>query len=155
MIHVRRVLGVALLGTAVWLGVVLSGVVRGDGEAVAVTDGIWRPFEAAAIADEVRLGRIVVVDVTADWCITCKVNFQRVLDRPPVKDRLARADVRAMLADWTRPDPTISRYLARYGRYGIPFTAVYGPATPDGQVLPELLTDSVVLDAIRRAGGGA
>jgi suppressor for copper-sensitivity B len=60
-----------------------------------------------------------------------------------------------MLADWTRPDPVIARYLARHGRYGIPFTAVYGPATPDGQVLPELLTDSAVLDAIRKAGGGA
>jgi suppressor for copper-sensitivity B len=129
-------------------------VSRGETEAVAEA-GPWRPFEPAAIADEVRLGRVVVVDVTADWCLTCKVNKQAVLDRGPVRDRLARPDVTAMLADWTRPDPAIARYLARYGRYGIPFTAVYGPATPEGQVLPELLTDSAVLDAIRKAGGGA
>jgi suppressor for copper-sensitivity B len=153
MIHLRRVLAVALLGTAMWLGVVLASVTDQDAEIVA--SGPWRPFEQAAIADEVRLGRVVVVEVTADWCITCKVNQRAVLDRAPVKDRLARPDVTAMLADWTRPDPAISRYLARYGRYGIPFTAVYGPKNPQGEVLPELLTDSAVLQAIARAGGGA
>jgi suppressor for copper-sensitivity B len=147
-------LGVALIGTAVWLGFVLVSVAQSDSEAVT-TAGPWQPFEPAAIADEVRLGRIVVVEVTADWCLTCKVNKQAVLDRAAVRERLARPDVTAMLADWTRPDPTIARYLARHGRYGIPFTAVYGPAAPEGQVLPELLTDSAVLDAIRRAGGGA
>ena len=155
MIHLRRVLGVALAGTAVWLAVVLVSVVRSDEGAVTASAGPWRPFESAAIADEVRLGRVVVVEVTADWCITCKVNLKAVLDRTPVKDRLARADVRAMLADWTRPDPAIASYLARYGRYGIPFTAVYGPNAPQGLVLPELLTDSAVLDVIRQAGGGA
>jgi suppressor for copper-sensitivity B len=154
MIHLRRVLGVALIGTAVWLGVVLVSVSRDETEEVADA-GPWRPFEPAAIADEVRLGRIVVVEVTADWCLTCKVNKRAVLDRAAVRERLARPDVTAMLADWTRPDPAIARYLARHGRYGIPFTAVYGPAMPDGQVLPELLTDSAVLDAIRKAGGGA
>jgi suppressor for copper-sensitivity B len=153
MIHLRRVLAVALVATAAWLGVVLASVTNEDAETAAA--GPWRPFELAAIADEVRLGRVVVVEVTADWCITCKVNQRAVLDRAPVKDRLARADVTAMLADWTRPDPAISRYLARYGRYGIPFTAVYGPKTPQGEVLPELLTDSAVLEAIARAGGGA
>jgi suppressor for copper-sensitivity B len=156
MIHLRRLLGVALVGTAVWLGFVLTSVtMQGQGTAETASTGPWRPFEPAAIADEVRLGRVVVVEVTADWCITCKVNKQTVLDRGPVSDRLAGRDVTAMLADWTRPDPAIARYLARYGRYGIPFTAVYGPATPQGQVLPELLTDSTVLDAIRKASGGA
>ena len=151
MIHLRRVLGLALVGTAVWLGVVLGSVL---GTETDIADGHWKAFDQAAIADEVRLGRIVVVEVTADWCITCKVNKQAVLDRAPVRDRLARPDVTPMLADWTRPDPAIARYLARYGRYGIPFTAVYGPRTPDGQVLPELLTNSAVMEGISRAGGG-
>jgi len=133
---------------------VLASVVRDDTEAVA-SAGLWRPFEPAAIADEVRLGRVVMVEGTADWCLTCKVNKQAVLDRAPVRERLSRPDVTAMLADWTKPDPVIARYLARYGRYGIPFTAVYGPATPEGLILPELLTDSAVLDAVRKAGGGA
>ena len=51
------------------------------------------------------------VDVTAAWCLTCKVNELAVLDRWPVASRLQDPDVVAMRADWTRPDPTISTYL--------------------------------------------
>ena len=60
-----------------------------------------------------------------------------------------------MRADWTRPDARIAAYLASFGRYGIPFNAVYGPKTPDGVALDEILTVSAVLEAISRAGGGA
>src|SRR3546814_1272646 len=59
----------------------------------------------------------------------------------------------AMQADWTRPDPKIADYLASFGRYGIPFNVVYGPAAPQGIVLSELLTVEAVLDALREAGG--
>jgi suppressor for copper-sensitivity B len=58
-----------------------------------------------------------------------------------------------MKADWTRPSEAITRYLAGFGRYGIPFNAVYGPQARDGIALPELLTQEVVLDGLRRAGG--
>jgi suppressor for copper-sensitivity B len=57
-----------------------------------------------------------------------------------------------MRADWTRPDEAISRYLARFGRYGIPFNVVYGPKAPEGILLPELLSREAVLDALTRAG---
>ncbi len=113
----------------------------------------WQPFRLAAIADEVAKGRVVFVDVTADWCLTCQVNKALVLNRGEVAARLDSAAVTAMKADWTKPDPTISAYLAGFGRYGIPFDAVYGPGAPAGIVLPEILTEERVLDAIRRAAG--
>jgi suppressor for copper-sensitivity B len=59
-----------------------------------------------------------------------------------------------MQADWTRPDDGIARFLAANNRYGIPFNAVYGPGAPNGIVLPELLTERAVLDALRKAAGG-
>lgn len=74
-----------------------------------------------------------------------------VLDRGPVLDRLKSANTVAMKADWTRPNEVISRYLASFGRYGIPFNAVYGPGAPDGIALPELLTDAAVLKAMDKA----
>jgi suppressor for copper-sensitivity B len=58
-----------------------------------------------------------------------------------------------MRADWTRPDPAINEYLRSFGRYGIPFNAVYGPGAPQGIALPELLTADAVLDALKRAEG--
>ena len=57
-----------------------------------------------------------------------------------------------MRADWTRPDQAIGAFLRSFGRYGIPFYAVFGPATPEGQALPEILTDGEVLEALRKAG---
>jgi suppressor for copper-sensitivity B len=56
-----------------------------------------------------------------------------------------------MRADWTKPDPLVTAYLASFGRYGVPFNAVYGPAAPQGIPLPELLTNGSVLGALGEA----
>lgn len=111
----------------------------------------WQPFDPARIAEVVAGGGTVWVNVTADWCLTCKVNERFVLDREPVAGRLAGDGVVAMRGDWTQPDAAIAHYLAGFGRYGIPFDAVYGPAIPTGEALPELLTESAVLSALDRA----
>ena len=112
----------------------------------------WQPFDRAAIPGLVLAGKTVFVDVTADWCITCKVNKALVLDRGEVAARLGGAEVVAMRADWTNPDAAIAAYLASFGRYGIPFDAVYGPRAPGGVLLPELLTSTAVLTAFDQAG---
>ncbi|MGE4217967.1 MAG: protein-disulfide reductase DsbD family protein [Alphaproteobacteria bacterium] len=207
MIWLRRVLALALAGTAVWLlsvlaaqigtenavgigvamllaGAVLAArrmpdsrlgrhaplavaaliaaalavpFVRDDARprhtAPAAMDAAWQGFDLAAIPGLVAAGRTVLVDVTADWCVTCQVNKALVLDRAPVAGWLADGTVIAMRADWTRPDPAISDYLAGFGRYGIPFNVVYGPAAPDGIPLPELLTTGAVADALAAVGG--
>ncbi len=115
--------------------------------------GLWQPWSLDAIAAEVAAGRVVFVDVTADWCITCKVNKAAVVERGAVLDALRGPGVVAMKADWTSPDPAIADYLASFGRYGIPFNAVYGPAAPDGIALPELLSTDAVLQALTQAAG--
>jgi suppressor for copper-sensitivity B len=114
-------------------------------------DAFWRPFDQAAIGELVRDGHVVFVDVSAAWCLTCKVNERLVLDSAPVRDRLAAPAIVPMRADWTRPDATIADYLRGFGRYGIPFNAVYGPGAPSGLVLPEILTAERVVAALRQA----
>lgn len=113
----------------------------------------WRPFDRAAIPALVAAGKTVFVDVTADWCITCQVNKSLVLETDEMAPWFARADMVAMRADWTLPDPAISDYLASFERYGIPFNAVYGPGAPGGIDLPEILTGDAVRAALRKAGG--
>jgi len=115
----------------------------------------WRPLDSAAIAGLVAEGQVVFVDVTADWCITCQVNKKLVLDTRAVSDRLAAPGIVRMRGDWTLPSDAISAYLAGFGRYGIPFNAVYGPGAPEGVALPEILTRDAVLAALERAAGGA
>ncbi|MEC8775881.1 MAG: thioredoxin family protein, partial [Pseudomonadota bacterium] len=112
----------------------------------------WEWFDETAIARYVASEKTVFVDVTADWCLTCQVNKKLVLDTAPVADWLDESNVIRMRADWTRPNPAISTYLARFGRYGIPFNVVYGPKAPQGIALPELLTDRIVMEAAYEAG---
>lgn len=112
----------------------------------------WQRFERAAIPRLVAQGKLIFVDVTADWCITCKANKSLVIERGAVAARLSSPGVVPMVADWTKPNDEISRYLERHGRYGIPFNVVYGPKRPVGVVLGEVLTAEAVLDAFRQAG---
>jgi len=128
-----------------------SGNAARETRSEARIDSLWQPFERERIAEIVSGGGTVFVDVTADWCLTCKVNKAVVMSDETVAARLGGANVTAMIADWTLPDPKITDYLASYGRYGIPFNAVYGPGAPDGIALPELLTPDAVLDALDRA----
>jgi suppressor for copper-sensitivity B len=118
----------------------------------AAAPAAWHRFEPAQLDRLLGERRVVLVDVTADWCLTCKVNKALVLERGAVAAALAQGRVAGLRADWTRPDPAISDYLASFGRYGIPFNAVYGPGAPGGIALPELLTAEAVLDAVARAG---
>ena len=120
---------------------------------VAAEDGTWRKFDLAAIDAEISKGNTVLVDVTADWCLTCQVNKSLVLNRGQVAEILGAGSVIAMKADWTKPDPAVTAYLKSYGRFGIPFNVVYGPTAPRGVPLPEILTESAVLAAFERAGG--
>ena len=101
----------------------------------------------------VEQGKVVFVDITADWCLTCKANKRLVIDTDDVQQALSQPHVVRMQGDWTRQDEVIGDYLRSYGKFGIPFNIVYGPAAPQGIVLPELLTARAVTDAIINATG--
>lgn len=112
----------------------------------------WRAFDERAISELVGQGKVVFVDITADWCLTCKANKKFVLSNAEIRQALHHNDkVVAMQADWTNPNPTIAAFLQKYGRYGIPFNAVFGPAAPNGIILPELLSPSAIIDALKKA----
>ena len=53
-----------------------------------------------------------------------------------------------MVADWTNRDPQISLTLDSLGRSGVPVYALYPPGTGAPMLLPELLTEEIVLEAI-------
>jgi suppressor for copper-sensitivity B len=120
-----------------------------------LASGSWQNFDLGTIETLVHEGRVVLVDVTAEWCLTCQVNKAAVLSRGEIAKQLTEGRVVPMRADWTRPDPAIAHYLASFGRYGIPFNVVYGPGAPAGIALPEILTADVVLDAFDRAQTGS
>ena len=140
----------AIAGAAIVLSI--AGAVPDRGEPEANISGPWVAFEPERIPQLIAAGHIVYVNVTAQWCLTCKLNETAVLARSPVLDWLADPSVVAMRGDWTRPNASIAAYLAGFGRYGIPFDAVYGPSLQRGEALPELLTSTLVEGALARAG---
>lgn len=139
------------VAAAILVGVLLLGLqtVVATGVPAAAADPLWKPFRARLVEEHLAAGRTVVVDVTADWCVTCKVNDALVLSTDAVRAALGRADVVALRADWTRQDASILAFLRAHGRAGIPFLAVFHPDRPV-ELLPELLTADRVLEALEK-----
>lgn len=114
-------------------------------------DKIWRNFNENEIQKLVLEGKTVVVDVTADWCLTCKFNKIRVLQDSEIIQKLTSENIIAMRADITKPDQKILDYLHKNQRFAIPFNAVYGPRASQGVLTKELLTKKELLELINKA----
>ncbi len=108
----------------------------------------WEKFTPARLDAALAEGRPIFIDFTADWCVNCKFNERTVLDTPEVRAALRERGFLALKGDWTRNDPDITRMLKKFQRAGVPLYLVYpvGGGTP--QILPELLTKQIVLDAL-------
>jgi thiol:disulfide interchange protein DsbD len=110
------------------------------------------PYSEARLASLRAQGQVVFVDITADWCITCKANEKAVLARDGFRDALESANATYMVGDYTDVDPAITAYLQRYGAVGIPLYVVYPRGGGEGKVLPTVLTPELVRDALAEAG---
>ncbi|WP_158134722.1 protein-disulfide reductase DsbD family protein [Photobacterium damselae] len=114
-------------------------------------DHHWTPLNVEQIKQDVAQGKTVFVDVTADWCITCKANKVGVILQEPVYSALDQENIVLMRGDWTKPSDYVTNFLQSHGRFGVPFNIVYGPAAPNGIELPVILTSEQVLDALKQA----
>lgn len=97
-------------------------------------------FNEDKVKKEAMNGQVILVNVTADWCITCKVNEKLVLSSDTIKDMLDKKAIKLITLDYTNQSPKIAQYLAKHKKYGVPFTICYGPNNPDGVLLPEIFT---------------
>ncbi|HDM8154380.1 TPA: thioredoxin family protein [Vibrio harveyi] len=161
MVRVKRVYGnkaLAMSGTASLIliagGLMLGSMTANHWATPLPEDLAWEKLSNEAIAEHVKNGRVVFVDVTADWCVTCKANKIGVIWQDPVYSLLQSPNVATLKGDWTHPNSSVTDFLRAHGRFGVPFNIVYGPAAPEGIPLPVILTDDVVVKAIEQASGG-
>jgi thiol:disulfide interchange protein DsbD len=155
-VRMARALAVILGGLAV-TGLVALPIDREPaGASAETTEGrAWEAFDPSAIQAELAGGRPVFVYFTADWCLTCKANEHFVIGDARVQAELDQLDVATFKADWTHRDERIRAELARFGRAGVPMYLLYSPKNPSRpEVLPELLTVDVVVEALRQAARG-
>jgi len=99
--------------------------------------------------DQLRsANRPVLIDATAAWCITCLVNEETTLSRAPVQAALKSRNVALLVADWTNRNAAIAALLTDNGRSGVPLYLYYAPGAAKPKVLPQVLTQNIVTDAI-------
>jgi thiol:disulfide interchange protein DsbD len=90
------------------------------------------------------------VDFTASWCLSCQVNERVALSRAEVQQAFQSANVALLKADWTRQDPAITKALTALGRDGVPVYALYTPGQSTPELLPQVLTPGIVMDALAK-----
>ena len=91
-----------------------------QGATAAVSQDGSEPYSAARLAVLRTEGRAVFVNMTADWCVTCKLNEKNVLSAPEFREALQTADAVYLKGDWTNVDPQITRFLEAHGAVGVP-----------------------------------
>ena len=128
---------IAVFGIAIAAALIIGKVTIQPAGAASKAGSIG--FNEARLNTLRSEGKPVFLYFTADWCVTCKVNEQAAIDRTETNDAFRKAGMTVMVGDYTRRDPDITRYLAKYGRSGVPLY-LYFPPKGEAQILPQILT---------------
>ncbi len=166
-------LGALLVGFAAWaLGVAQQGGARlargaalvaalgalallpgvGASPAPALAAGPHEAWSAARVEVLRAEGRAVFVNLTAAWCISCKVNERVALETMAVQAAFAERRVAQLVGDWTRGDAAITAVLRQHAREGVPLYLLYPAGGGPPVILPQILTEGMLLRAIAQAG---
>ncbi|MFL0804392.1 MAG: protein-disulfide reductase DsbD [Agarilytica sp.] len=115
-------------------------------------NGLWEAYSPSKLEQLRSEGAPVFVDLTADWCITCKFNERVALNTEAVTKFALLNDIVMLQGDWTNADPDISELLERFGRSGVPLYLMY-PSSPNSapEVLPQVLTEALVLESMEKS----
>ena len=111
----------------------------------------WQPFTQAKLAQLRAEGKTVMIDFTADWCLTCKLNLASAIETEKVSTLIKQNKVVPLLADWTDPNDEIKKKLAELKSASIPLLAIY-PPNSEPIVLRDSLLESTVIKALEQAG---
>jgi thiol:disulfide interchange protein len=151
---IPRTIKVGILGAGLVLAVGAGALPRLDRNAGApvaagAADVPHTAFSVQRLTELRADGQPVLVDMTAAWCVTCKVNERLVLQTRDVSDALKATKTVYMVGDWTNQDAEISRYLQLYGRSGVPLYVYYGAGNAEPKVLPQMLDKADIVKMLK------
>jgi len=110
----------------------------------------WVEFNEDQIETMLGEDKIIFVDITADWCVTCQYNKRNVINTKEIQELFQKNGIIQVKGDWTLPDQKIEIFLNRYNKFGIPFNIMYSKSKPEGVVFSELLTKKSIKQAVDR-----
>ncbi len=109
----------------------------------------WQPYSDQLLQQLLDEGKPVFVDFTAKWCLSCQANEQITFSSEEVQKKFKELGIVALKADWTKRNPEITQALAKFGRMSVPLYVLYpGRKDADPQLLPEVITPGIVLQAL-------
>lgn len=146
----RNMLGKLVAGVVILAAFVVPATATTWSKAEAqVTANAWSPEKVAELQAE---GRVIFVDFTARWCVTCQFNKGAIHDASVAKT-FSDLDVAFLEADWTNKDKVIAEELAKHGAAGVPLYLVYPAKGGEPKKLDQLLTPGMIETAVRQAAG--
>ena len=138
----------ALAGGAAVAMLAAFAVALGGGKPPTLTSEPWSPARVAELQSQ---GHPILVNFTAAWCVTCQVNDKVAIETAGTAKAFKDAGAVYLVADWTNRDPQIEAALAANGRAGVPLYLVYPSDGGPPKVLPQVLTEGMVVKALKDA----
>lgn len=142
---------VFLLALAGAVALIAIPLASRDGDSAPVAEGAAVPAErytAARLAELRGEGRAVLVNLTAAWCVSCIYNERVALSTPAVAAAFKATNTAYVVGDWTNQNPEISALLKQHGREGVPLYLYYPRDGGEPAVLPQILTESLILQTL-------
>ena len=99
----------------------------------------WEKFTLANLKKYLKEEKVVFVDITADWCVTCQINKKVVFEEKEIKAMFKAKNITLLRADWTFANDEILSFLKQHNKYGVPFNILYSKNYPNGVVFKEVL----------------
>jgi thiol:disulfide interchange protein DsbD len=121
---------------------------------ISTLSGNAKPFTVDDYNTALAGNDPVFVEMTAAWCITCKLNHATSINIPATLELFSTQNIHYLVGDWTNQDPSITNYLQRYGRNGVPLYVFYGSRNsqtgqrPEPVILPQILTPDIIESVI-------
>ena len=138
-----KLIAVAVLGAALAAPVV---TLSKDAEKPA-----FETYSPQRLAELRSSGQPVFINLTADWCITCLVNERVALGSERLAQLMDNQGIVYLKGDWTNSDPQITALLNQFQRSGVPLYLVYPRGSGPAQILPQILSESMVIEALTKA----
>ncbi len=146
--YIKFFIGLLLIISLVWLISLLLQHYSGSKNNINNTTQVlsnWEEYDEGKLISYIKNKEKVFIDVTAEWCLNCKVNKKLVLENKEVLEAFNQNNVKLMRADWTFPDENIFYFLKKYNRYGIPFNIFFSENNINGYIFSEILNKNKLI----------